>query len=79
MQGVGLIVALLFAVGLMPGHSSAQVLYGSLVGTVTDQNGAVISGATVAITNKDTGQVREATTTLMASIRSSMFCLVSTI
>ena len=46
----------------MPGLALAQVLYGSLVGTVTDQNGAVISGATVAITNKDTGQVREATT-----------------
>ncbi|NBO65647.1 MAG: carboxypeptidase regulatory-like domain-containing protein, partial [Acidobacteria bacterium] len=40
----------------------AQVLYGSLVGNVTDQAGAVVAGATVTITDKGTGQSREATT-----------------
>ncbi|MGH9799961.1 MAG: carboxypeptidase regulatory-like domain-containing protein, partial [Blastocatellia bacterium] len=61
-KSMGLMLALLLAVGLMPSYASAQVLYGSLVGNVADQNGAVIAGATVTITNKGTGQVREATT-----------------
>lgn len=42
--------------------ADAQVLYGSLVGNVTDQNGAVVAGATLTATNKETGLVREATT-----------------
>jgi hypothetical protein len=42
--------------------AAAQVLYGSVVGTVTDQSGALIPGATVTLTNTQTGQVREATT-----------------
>jgi len=37
----------------------AQVLYGSIVGTVADQSGAVIPGATVTITNTQTAQVKE--------------------
>jgi len=40
----------------------AQVLYGSLVGTVEDQSGAVVSGAAVTLTNRSTGLVREAKT-----------------
>jgi hypothetical protein len=35
---------------------------GALTGTVTDPSGGVISGATVTVTNKATGQVREAKT-----------------
>jgi hypothetical protein len=41
--------------------ASAQVLYGSIVGAVEDQSGAVIPNATVSITNKGTGQTRETT------------------
>jgi len=41
---------------------NAQVLYGSLVGTVTDQTGAVVPNATITITNVNTGQTREITT-----------------
>ncbi len=37
----------------------AQVLYGTLVGTVTDPSGAVVPGATVVATGTDNGQVRE--------------------
>jgi hypothetical protein len=40
----------------------AQVLYGSLVGQVQDASGAVIPGATVSVTNQDTGLQREGTT-----------------
>lgn len=42
--------------------ASAQVLYGSIVGTVTDQTDAVVPKATVTITNKATGLSRETTT-----------------
>jgi len=41
---------------------NAQVLYGSVGGTVTDQTGGVVPGATVTITNTQTGQSREGTT-----------------
>jgi len=42
--------------------AAAQVLYGSIVGAVTDSQGAVIPGATVTITSKETHLVREAST-----------------
>ena len=41
----------------------AQVLYGSLVGTVTDEAGLAVPGATVTITQAETNQSREGTTT----------------
>lgn len=40
----------------------AQVLYGSVVGHVTDQSGAAIPGARVRLTNQDTNVSTEATT-----------------
>src|SRR5690348_12756814 len=42
--------------------ASAQVLYGSIVGTLTDQTGAVVPKATVTVTNTATGLSRQATT-----------------
>jgi hypothetical protein len=42
-------------------EAAAQVLYGSVVGTVTDQSNGVVEGATVTITNTATGATREAT------------------
>lgn len=44
---------------LAAGPVAAQVLYGSAVGTVEDLSGAVVPQATVSLTNKLTGQVRE--------------------
>ena len=41
---------------------SAQALYGSLVGNVVDESGAIVPGATVAITQKETNQTREQST-----------------
>jgi hypothetical protein len=42
--------------------ASAQVLYGSIVGTVTDQTNAVVPQAAVRVINSSTGLSREATT-----------------
>src|SRR5207302_10674337 len=45
-----------------PEPASAQVLYGSLVGNVTDPNGAVVPGAAVTATNQNTGVAKTSTT-----------------
>ncbi len=58
---VVLVGALLLST-LTTSQASAQVLYGSAVGTVLDQSGAVVSGAAVTMTSKATGVVREITT-----------------
>jgi len=58
----GSALAVILAALLTTNFADAQVLYGSLVGTVTDQAGAVVPGATVTITDKGTGQSREAVT-----------------
>ena len=51
----------LVAVSVVP-RAEAQVLYGNLLGTVTDQSGGVVPNATVTVTNVGTSQVREVTT-----------------
>jgi Carboxypeptidase regulatory-like domain/TonB dependent receptor len=55
--GIGLIT-----VAVAAGHAEAQVLYGGVVGTVVDANGAVVPGARVTIVNTDTNLTRETTT-----------------
>src|SRR5690348_8137787 len=42
--------------------ASAQVLYGSIVGTVTDQASAVVPRANVSVANTSTGLARQTTT-----------------
>src|SRR5262245_27404387 len=42
--------------------AGAQVLYGSVVGKVEDQTGAVVARTAVSLTNSATGQSRETTT-----------------
>jgi hypothetical protein len=49
----------LLALAGSPLTVSAQVLYGSLVGNVVDESGAALPGATVSVTHKETGAVRE--------------------
>src|ERR1041385_8892176 len=46
---------------LLPAGAQSTVATGSIQGTVTDPNGAVVSGATVTITNKATGQASKIT------------------
>jgi outer membrane receptor protein involved in Fe transport len=42
-------------VALLPANVSAQALYGTIAGTVTDDSGAAIPGATVTVVNQGTG------------------------
>ena len=56
---VGLVVLGLVATAV---PAAAQILYGSIVGTVRDSTGAIMPGATVTIVNKETNLTREATT-----------------
>src|SRR5262249_46485150 len=54
-KALGALLAVLLTASLAPSLASAQVLYGSLVGNVVDQNGAVVQGVSVTITNTGTG------------------------
>ena len=56
---IGLPLAVLLVAVMTPIPGKSQVLYGSIVGNVTDTNGAVVAGATITITHKETGQSRE--------------------
>src|SRR5438477_378238 len=53
------VVAVLLAATLGISTARAQVLYGSLVGIVTDPSGGAIPNAAVTLTNKETGSSRE--------------------
>ena len=53
--------AIVAAVALSTEPASAQVLYGSLVGNITDPNGAVVPGAAVTATDQNTGVAKTTT------------------
>jgi hypothetical protein len=59
---IQLSITTLFLVSLSGSVAQAQVLYGSAVGTITDQSGAVVIKAIVTVTNTATGLARQATT-----------------
>lgn len=59
LRAVFFVFALMFS---MPNSAGAQVLYGSIVGTVTDASGAVVARAAVSLTNEGTGKSRQAIT-----------------
>ena len=56
------LIAAAGAVLLMPAPAAAQILYGSLTGTVTDQQKAAMPGVTVTAINTGTNQTTEAVT-----------------
>ena len=56
----GLLLAIVVLLAGQPAR--AQVLYGGLIGDVADPSRAVLPGATVTVTNRDTGLQRETTT-----------------
>ncbi|MCZ2153003.1 MAG: carboxypeptidase-like regulatory domain-containing protein, partial [Bryobacterales bacterium] len=53
-----LMASLVVLIAFLAPATVAQVLYGTLVGTVTDSSGATVAGAEVTISNPATGQVR---------------------
>jgi hypothetical protein len=55
-------LVVLLTVAIEP-HLEAQVLYGSIVGTVRDSTGGVLPGATVAITQQETAPAHTASPT----------------
>jgi hypothetical protein len=55
------LLAIAISAPLAP-QASAQVLYGSLVGNVTDPNGAVVPNAAVTVTDQATGVATTTTT-----------------
>ena len=62
--------AALLAMGVVGvGPADAQVLYGTLVGDVTDSTRAGVPGASVTITHKETNLSREATTDTTGTFR----------
>src|SRR5690242_7496975 len=59
---IGSFLVLCLAIGLGAGSSLGQAVYGSIVGTVNDPQGAAVSGAKVTITNISKGTTEETTT-----------------
>ena len=55
-----LVVALLC--GLWASRASAQAVFGSILGTVTDPQGAAVVGAKVTVTDQNKGTTQETTT-----------------
>jgi hypothetical protein len=56
------LLGLILIPAILGGSLHAQNTYGSTVGTITDHSGAVVGGATVVLTNIDTGDKRTVST-----------------
>ena len=56
------LAAVCFVYSLAAYRTSAQAVYGSIIGTVTDPQGATISGATITVTSTTKGTTEETTT-----------------
>ena len=68
-------VTSLFVISILAGTTLllSQATTGKITGTVVDDSEAVIPGATVTVTNVDTGEEREAITDDSGVFRTSVF------
>jgi TonB family protein len=64
---IGTPLSVLLIALILSQSSNAQALYGSIVGDVKDKSDAVVPGATVKITHKETNQTRETATSPIGS------------
>jgi hypothetical protein len=62
LRNTSIVVLLIFLLTVAAPEVRAQVLYGSIVGTIQDATGAMVPGATVTATNTGTGQTLTTTT-----------------
>ena len=65
----GLLGIVLVAALLLAGKAQAQVLYGTVTGTVTDKSGAVVPNVSMTLTNQGTGEKRATATTSTGTYR----------
>jgi hypothetical protein len=56
------VVVLALLCGLWASRANAQAVFGSILGTVTDPQGAAVPGAKVTVTNKNKGTTQQTTT-----------------
>ena len=68
----GLLAVLVIAAAIAPSLMAQSLVSGDLTGTVTDPSGAVVSGATVTLTNSGTGATRTTTTNANGAYRFSL-------
>src|SRR4029450_5779198 len=61
LRSLCVIVLLLSTLAISIQSAAAQAVSGTLLGTVTDNTGGVIPGATVTITHTETGRIRTVT------------------
>ena len=66
---VAIAVCTLAMAGWLARPVSAQILYGSIVGTVTDQSGAAVPNANAKITSRATGLTRDTKTNALGLYR----------
>src|SRR3954453_641461 len=82
-MGICLLAAILITPSTLTPRLAAQVLYGSLVGNVTDPSSASVPGVNVRITQQETNQTREAETNALrvftlATLPSGTYTIVFT-
>jgi hypothetical protein len=78
--GVRSLIVLFSLLALLDSRARSQTISGTIAGTVTDQSGALVPGARIALADEATGDTREATTSdtgdfVFAALRPSTYTI----